>query len=52
VAAYTGLMLWNLKLIFMNDNLNLNNLSILITFTGSTDEQWFYLVSVAIEAKG
>lgn len=31
---------------------NLENLSTLMTFTGSIDESWFYLVSVAIEAKG
>lgn len=30
----------------------LENLSTLLTFTGSLDEQWFYLVSVAMEAKG
>ena len=30
----------------------LENLSTLATFTGSTDESWFYLVSVAIEARG
>lgn len=45
-------MLWNFKPIFVNDTLNLDNLSTLVTFTGSTDEQWFYLVSVAMEAKG
>lgn len=30
----------------------LENLSTLMTFTGSLDESWFYLVSVAIEARG
>ena len=30
----------------------LENLSTLLTFTGSLDESWFYLVSVAIEARG
>lgn len=30
---------------------NLENLSTLTTFTGSIDESWFYLVSVAIEAR-
>lgn len=30
----------------------LDNLSTLATFTGSLDESWFYLVSVAIEARG
>ncbi len=31
---------------------NLENLATLTTFTGSLDESWFYLVSVAIEARG
>lgn len=31
---------------------NLENLATLTTFTGSIDESWFYLVSVAIEARG
>jgi indoleamine 2,3-dioxygenase len=31
---------------------NLENLSTLTTFTGSLDESWFYLISVAIEARG
>ena len=52
MATYSGLVLWNFKTIFINDTLNLDNLSTLITFTGSTDEQWFYLVSVAMEARG
>lgn len=29
----------------------LDNLSTLLTFTGSLDESWFYLISVAIEAR-
>jgi indoleamine 2,3-dioxygenase len=32
------------------DNLDLSNLATLQTFTGSMDESWFYLISVAIEA--
>ncbi|OAL39138.1 hypothetical protein AYO20_01456 [Fonsecaea nubica] len=52
VATYAGLVLWNWKPLFLSDNLALENLSTLITFTGSLDEQWFYLVSVAMEAKG
>ncbi|KIW93660.1 uncharacterized protein Z519_06265 [Cladophialophora bantiana CBS 173.52] len=52
VATYAGLVLWNWKPLFLSDSLALENLSTLITFTGSLDEQWFYLVSVAMEAKG
>ena len=35
----------------MSESLALENLSILTTFTGSLDEQWFYLISAAMEAK-
>lgn len=53
VATYSAVCLWNYKPIFLADNkFTLDNLSTLATFTGSVDEQWFYLVSVAIEAKG
>ena len=52
VATYAGVCLWNYKPIFLSDPLVLDNLSTLLTFTGSIDEQWFYLVSVAMEAKG
>ena len=52
VATYSGLVLWNFKPIFISDDLKLDNLATLATFTGSTDEQWFYLVSAAIEAQG
>lgn len=52
VATYSGLCLWNYKPIFLSDDLVLDNLSTLTTFTGSLDEQWFYLVSVAMEARG
>lgn len=31
---------------------SLDNLATLATFTGSWDESWFYLISVAIEARG
>ena len=52
VATYSGLCLWNYKPIFLSGNLTLDNLSTLTTFTGSLDEQWFYLVSVAMEVRG
>lgn len=46
-------MLWNWKPIFDNEPIDeLENLATLQTFTGSLDESWFYLVSVAIEARG
>jgi indoleamine 2,3-dioxygenase len=53
IATYAGLCLWNFKPLFMDEDIdNLENLAALNTFTGSMDEAWFYLVSVAIEARG
>ena len=53
VATYAGLVLWNWKPIFDTEQVDtLANLDMIDTFTGSLDEKWFYLVSVAIEAKG
>ncbi|KAL7270271.1 Indoleamine 2,3-dioxygenase [Rhizina undulata] len=53
VATYAAVCLWNFHLV--NPNLptdDLENLETLTTFTGSIDESWFYLVSIAIEARG
>jgi len=53
VATYAAVCLWNYKPLFMDEHVdNLENLSTLLTFTGSLDESWFYLTSVAIEARG
>ncbi|KAG9249775.1 Indoleamine 2,3-dioxygenase [Emericellopsis atlantica] len=53
VATYAAVCLWNFKPLFLDEGIdNLENLSTLNTFTGSMDESWFYLVSVAIEARG
>lgn len=53
VATYAALCLWNFKPLFEDEHIdNLENLATLNTFTGSIDESWFYLVSVAIEARG
>ena len=53
MATYAGVCLWNFKPIFPDEPIDsLDNLSTLSTFTGSLDESWFYLVSVAIEARG
>ncbi|KAL9129248.1 MAG: hypothetical protein Q9217_002260 [Psora testacea] len=53
VATYAGVCLWNWKPIFDDERLDtLDNLSTLATFTGSLDESWFYLISVAMEARG
>ena len=53
VATYAGVVLWNYKPLFPDEPIdNLENLMTLTTYTGSLDESWFYLVSVAIEARG
>lgn len=53
VATYAGVCLWNYKPIFADEPANdLDNLACINTYTGSLDEQWFYLISVAIEARG
>lgn len=53
VATYSGLVLWNWKPLFPAEPIDtLANLDMIDTFTGSLDEKWFYLISVAIEARG
>ena len=53
VATYAGVVLWNYRPLFDAEAIDsLENLATLTTFTGSLDESWFYLVSVAIEARG
>ncbi|KAJ4366758.1 tryptophan 2,3- dioxygenase [Ascochyta clinopodiicola] len=52
VATYAGVCLWNWRPLFSNEPADtLDNLTTQMTFTGSLDESWFYLVSVAIEAR-
>ncbi|OMH86288.1 Indoleamine 2,3-dioxygenase [Zancudomyces culisetae] len=53
VVTNASVVLWNWEVLDTNrERMELDNLASLITFTGSPDEAWFYLVSVAIEAKG
>jgi len=53
VSTYAASVLWNFKPLFIDEGIDdLDNLATLVTFTGSLDESWFYLVSVAIEARG
>ncbi|KAE8444203.1 hypothetical protein EG329_000800 [Mollisiaceae sp. DMI_Dod_QoI] len=52
-ATYAALNLWNFTTIAPGADISkLENIRPLHTFTGSEDEEWFYLVSVAIEAHG
>ena len=53
MATYAGVTLWNFRTLFGYEEIDcLENLATLHTFTGSLDESWFYLVSIAIEARG
>jgi indoleamine 2,3-dioxygenase len=52
VATFAGVCLWNWRPLFDGEPADtLDNLATQMTFTGSMDESWFYLVSVAIEAR-
>ncbi|KAF1965946.1 indoleamine 2,3-dioxygenase family protein [Bimuria novae-zelandiae CBS 107.79] len=52
VATYAGVCLWNWRPLFDGEPVGLlENLATHMTFTGSLDESWFYLISVAIEAR-
>lgn len=52
VATYAGVCLWNWRPLFEDEPIDtLDNLATHLTFTGSLDESWFYLISVAIEAR-
>ncbi|KAF2644085.1 indoleamine 2,3-dioxygenase family protein [Massarina eburnea CBS 473.64] len=52
VATYAGVCLWNWRPMFDGEPTDtLENLTTHMTFTGSLDESWFYLISVAIEAR-
>jgi indoleamine 2,3-dioxygenase len=52
VATFAGVCLWNWRPLFDGEPMDtLDNLATHMTFTGSLDESWFYLVSVAIEAR-
>lgn len=52
-ASYSATNLWNYAP--LSPGLDLcqpENLRCLVTFTGTKDEEWFYLISVAMEARG
>ncbi|TVY34465.1 Indoleamine 2,3-dioxygenase [Lachnellula subtilissima] len=52
-ATYAALNLWNFTSISSGVSLSkIENLRTLHTFTGTRDEEWFFLISVAIEAQG
>lgn len=52
VATYAGVCLWNWRPLFDGEPVDeLENLATHLTFTGSLDESWFYLISIAMEAR-
>ncbi|KAE8401872.1 Indoleamine 2,3-dioxygenase [Aspergillus pseudonomiae] len=53
IATFAGLCLWNYRLIRPDEPThNPEDLLATATFTGDHDEEWFYLISVGIEARG
>ncbi|KAI0428015.1 Indoleamine 2,3-dioxygenase [Xylaria sp. FL1042] len=51
VATYAALNLWNFTSTG-SDFADLDSLKALHTFTGTEDESWFYVLSIAVEARG
>ncbi|KAJ5221061.1 Indoleamine 2-3-dioxygenase [Penicillium citrinum] len=51
-ATYAAITLWNYTTVPEADITEPDNLSLLTSFTGTKDEEWFIVISVAIEAKG
>lgn len=51
-ATYAALTLWNYTTVPELDLTEPDHLSVLTSFTGTKDEEWFMVISVAIEAKG
>ena len=49
VATYSTLVLWNWKLKDSNVPIVYENIEIDITFTGTRDEHWFFILSAAVE---
>jgi indoleamine 2,3-dioxygenase len=52
IISYAALCLWNFRPLQGECLDNPDNLVALHTFTGTADESWFYIMSVAVEARG
>ncbi|KAL4791665.1 Indoleamine 2,3-dioxygenase [Aspergillus venezuelensis] len=53
VATYAALNLWNFYTTSPNDDLTCaDNLHVTLSYTGTKDEEWFFMISVAMEARG
>ncbi|OJI98359.1 hypothetical protein ASPVEDRAFT_80016 [Aspergillus versicolor CBS 583.65] len=52
-ATYAALNLWNYSTTSPNSDLTCaDNLSVTLSLTGTKDEEWFFMISVAMEARG
>ncbi|KAL3491920.1 Indoleamine 2,3-dioxygenase [Aspergillus germanicus] len=52
-ATYAALNLWNFATSSLTSNITcVDNLSVTLSFTGTKDEEWFFMISVAMEARG
>lgn len=52
VVTYSSVVLWNYRTIDETKSLDMQNLTTDLSFTGSFDEAWFYLISVYFEKVG
>ncbi|KAG9319597.1 hypothetical protein KVV02_004552 [Mortierella alpina] len=52
VLTHAAVVMWNRRLLDKDWPRVLSNMDTLVTFSGSSDESWFYLVTTAIEATG
>ncbi|KAI7864232.1 Indoleamine 2,3-dioxygenase [Spinellus fusiger] len=52
VVCHAAVVLWNYRLLDKEGPVDLSNLAVLATYSGSLDEAWFYLITTAIESSG
>ncbi|KAI9308808.1 Indoleamine 2,3-dioxygenase [Cunninghamella echinulata] len=52
VVCHAAVVLWNYRLLDNDGPIDLSNLAIQSTYSGSLDEAWFYLITTAIESAG
>ncbi|PHZ10102.1 Indoleamine 2,3-dioxygenase [Rhizopus microsporus ATCC 52813] len=52
VVCHAAVALWNYRLLDEDGPIDLSNLAIMGTYSGSLDEAWFYLVTTSIESAG
>jgi indoleamine 2,3-dioxygenase len=52
ISCHAALVYYNWRLLDQQGPVDLSNLATLHTVSGGIDESWFYLITIAIEAKG